>query len=642
MTALAGLWNFDGKPDAADSCRRMLAAQQIYGPHGTAAWDDGDVALGRCLYRTLPEDASDRKPQTGGDGRFTLVADVRLDNRNELAGELRIGSDLARTLCDAALLMRAWERWEAGLFDHLVGDYGFALWDARERRLFLARDPLGNRPLHYHRAPGFFAFASMPKGLHALPDVAYAPDEVRAAEFLALLPEHGPRSFFEGISRVEAGQLVTIGRGELQARLHWQPRRGTGKTASADDYSEGLRHHLDAAVAARLRGADGRVATHLSAGLDSSAVTTAAARLMADQGGRVVALTAVPREGYAGATRADRIGDESELAGATASLYPNIEHVLVRPNGQQILDDLDRDFFLFERPLVNVCNQRWWKTINDEVRARGISVLLTAVMGNYSISYDGWERFAELAAQGRWLALAREGRAITRNRRRSWKGVLAAAAGPWLPEGLWRAASRFAGGLDYQLSAYTAINPGRGAEIERGAGERDHDLSYRPRKDGFETRLWCLRRIDLGNWNKGTLAGWGIDQRDPTTDRRLVEYTLALPMEAFLSGGESRAVVRRALAGRVPERVLTERRPGVPAVDWHEQVAPADLRYEIGRLEQVPAAAAALDLDRMRSLAEEWPSDGWDTQHAESTYRAALLRGVVSGHFLRKAARTNA
>lgn len=642
MTALAGLWNLDRKPDAAGSCRRMLAAQQIYGRHDTGLWEDGDVAIGRGLYRVLPEDVFDRRPQAGGRGRFTLVADVRLDNRDELARELRIDGDELRTLCDAALLMRAWERWGSGLFDHLVGDYAFAVWDSGERRLFLARDPIGNRPLHYHRSESFFAFASMPKGLHVLPEIAYAPDEVRAAEFLALMPESGPRSFFEGISRVEAGQLVVVSGGDLRTSLHWQPRRGGGKTASAGDYAEGLRHHLDAAVAARLRGADGRVATHLSAGLDSSAVATTAARLMADQGGRVVALTAVPRQGYAGAIRPDRIGDESELAGVTASLYPNMEHVLVRPNGQKILDDLDRDFFLFERPLVNMCNQRWWKTINDEVRSRGVNVLLTAVMGNYSISYDGWERLAELAAQGRWLALAREGMAITRNRRRSWKGVMAAAVGPWLPPSLWRAASRLAGGLDYELTAYTAINRERSVELDRGAGENDHDFSYRPRKDGFESRLWCLRRIDLGNWNKGALAGWGIDQRDPTTDRRLIEYTLALPTEAFLSGGESRALARHAFADRIPERVLAERRPGVPGVDWHEQVAPAELRQEIGRLEQVPAAAAALDLERMRSLAEEWPSDGWDTPRVESTYRAALLRGIVSGHFLRKAARSNA
>lgn len=646
MTALAGLWNFDGRPDAAGPCRRMLSAQQLYGPHDTALWDDGAVAIGRCLYRTLPEDAFDRRPQSGGGGRFILVGDVRLDNRDELVRALGTDAGQSAAWCDSALLMSAWERWESALFDHLVGDYAFALWDARERSLFLARDPLGNRPLHYHRGDGFVAFASMPKGLHALASVAYAPDEVRAAEFLALMPEYGPRSFFEGISRVEAGQVAVLRRDDFRASLHWQPHRPGAKAASAGEYAEGLRHHLDVAVAARLRGAGDRVAAHLSGGLDSSAVASTAARLMKERGGRVLALTAVPREGYCGAERTDRIADESELAAATAALYPNMEHVLVRPDGGKILDDLDRDFFLFERPLVNACNQRWWKRVNEEIRGRGIKVLLPAVMGNYSISYAGWERLAELAAKGRWLSLAREGRAIVRNRRRSWKGVLAAAAGPWLPQSLWRAANRSAGGHYNEVTSYTTINRRRSLDLdlERRAAEQALDLSYRPRKDGFETRLWCLRRIDLGNWHKGSLAGWGVDQRDPTTDRRLIEYTLALPMESFLSGGECRALAMRAFADRIPEQVLAERRPGVPAIDWHEQVAasPSDLGAEIGRLEQVPVAAAALDLERMRSLVDSWPSSGWDSGQNEALYRAALLRGIVSGHFLRKAARSNA
>jgi asparagine synthase (glutamine-hydrolysing) len=646
MSALAGFWRLDGKPDAAASCRRMLSAQQIYGPDDTSLRDDGDLALGRCLFRTLPEDRFDRAPQCGGGGRFALVADLRLDNRGELAVELGVDPSDAGTMCDATMLMRAWERWETALFDHLVGDYAFALWDDRDRRLFMARDPLGNRPLHYHRGDGFFAFASMPKGLHALPSVAYGPDEVRAAEFLALMPEYGPRSFFEGISRVEAGQLAVVDDGRVRTSLHWQPERCAGKAGTAGDHAEGLRHHLDVAVAARLRGAGDRVGAHLSGGFDSSAVASTAARLMGERGGGVVALTAVPREGYSGAVRPGRIGDESELAAATASLYPNMEHVLVRPDGRKILDDLDRDFFLFERPLVNACNQRWWKRVNEEARGRGVRVMLPAVMGNYSISYAGWERFAELAATGRWLTLAWEGRAVVGNGQRSWKGVLADAFGPWLPAPLWRAASRSAGRADYDVTSYTTVNRQRvlDLDLERRAAEQALDFSYRPPKDGFESRLWCLRRIDLGNLQKGSLAGWGVDQRDPTTDRRLVEFTLALPMEAFLNRGESRAVARRAFADRIPACVLAERRKGIPAVDWHEQVAasPADLGVEIDRLEQVPAAAAALDLARMRGLVEAWPSGGWESGQAETFYRAALLRGIVSGHFLRKAARSNA
>ena len=72
MTALAGLWRLDGRPDAAEGCVRMLASQEIYGRHGISHWAAGDVALGRCLMRVLPEDAVDRQPLQSASGRFVL------------------------------------------------------------------------------------------------------------------------------------------------------------------------------------------------------------------------------------------------------------------------------------------------------------------------------------------------------------------------------------------------------------------------------------------------------------------------------------------------------------------------------------------------------------------------------------------
>src|SRR5262249_14209706 len=130
-----------------------------------------------------------------------------------------------RGLCDAAILLAAIERWDESRLEHLVGDYAFAAWDALRRRLLLARDPLGQRPLHYHRGNKFFAFASMPKGLHALPEVPYAPNEESVAEFLVMAPETGSQSFFLGIERVEPGHRVTVTADGFAARRHWEPMR---------------------------------------------------------------------------------------------------------------------------------------------------------------------------------------------------------------------------------------------------------------------------------------------------------------------------------------------------------------------------------------------------------------------------------
>ncbi|MDP8995338.1 MAG: asparagine synthase-related protein, partial [Pseudomonadota bacterium] len=176
------------------------------------------------------------------------------------------------------------------------------------------------------------------------------------------------------------------------------------------------------------------------------------------------------------------------------------------------------------------------------------------------------------------------------------------------------------------------------------AAERGLDLSYRPRPDPVEARLWILRRVDLGNYKKGTLGGWGIDMRDPAGDRRLVEFCLAVPADQFLAGGWTRSLARRALADRLPAALLAERRKGYQAADWHEGLTAArgELEEEIEAIADCPAAAEALDAGMMRRLVEEWPEEGsWSRPAVMHRYRMALLRGISAGRFIRQALGAN-
>src|SRR5690606_33456762 len=156
----------------------------------------------------------------------------------------------------------------------------------------------------------------------------------------------------------------TVTPGGIATRRYWQPQRREAHTR-AGEYAEGLRHHLDQAVRARLRSIHPTIGTHLSAGLDSSAVTAAAARA----GAKLVAFTAVPRAGYAGRAPDNRLGDEGPLAAATAALYPGIEHVLVH-GGRSPIEDLDRNFYLFDQPSLNPCNMVWATAIAGAARDR--------------------------------------------------------------------------------------------------------------------------------------------------------------------------------------------------------------------------------------------------------------------------------
>ncbi|GLK72228.1 hypothetical protein KHC23_15330 [Ancylobacter dichloromethanicus] len=124
---------------------------------------------------------------------------------------------------DAGLIMAAYQRWGEGCVDRPRWDFAFALWDRQAGRLLLARDFIGSRPLFFAHGPGFFAFASMPKGLFAVPDVSNALDEAEIDAYLALLPAHGTRTLYRDLSRVPPGHIPTVHGGQRHLHRYWRP-----------------------------------------------------------------------------------------------------------------------------------------------------------------------------------------------------------------------------------------------------------------------------------------------------------------------------------------------------------------------------------------------------------------------------------
>jgi asparagine synthase (glutamine-hydrolysing) len=633
MTAIAGVWRFDGRPDAAASCDRMLGAQELYGPHHVALWSDVDVALGRGLMRVLPEDIHDRQPLIGGGGRYVLVADIRLDNREDIIAALQIPTDRAATLCDAAVLLAAIERWNESWIDRLVGDYAFGIWDMARRELLLARDPLGQRPLHYHRGKRFVAFATMPRGLHGLVEVPRDPDEETVAGFLAFRPHIGSESFFRGIERVEPGHVVTVTVTGVTARQYWNPGRSRIRFSRPEEYIDAARHLLDEAVRCRLRGVR-QVGAHLSGGFDSGGVAATAARVLAPANGRVIAFTAAPRKGYRSPAPRNRIIDETPYAAATASMYGNMDHVVVRSNGRTPLDDLDRSFLLFDRPVVNLCNLVWMNNMLDSMRDRNLTVAIRGDLGNFGLSHDGMELLPELIRHGHWLRWWREGRALVTRGGMRWRGVLANTFGAWCPQPLWGCLRKITSASLGDVLGHTAIHPRRLAELHIPSRAK----TDRPWKDGAELRVWVLRYMDPGIYNKGVLGGWQIDERDPTADVRLLEFCLGLPTEQFLEDGQRRRLARRVLSDRLPRLVLDETRRGLQAADWHEGLTAARDRIadELDRLGACGLARTAIDLPRLHRLVQNWPAGGWERPEVIAHYRHALMGAISAGHFLRR------
>ncbi|HEY0131958.1 MAG TPA: asparagine synthase-related protein [Allosphingosinicella sp.] len=627
MSAIAGVWSFGGEARAQALCGHLLDAQSAYGPHRRDWATHGDYSAGRCLYRLLPEDEFDRQPVASEDGRFVLVADLRIDNRDELISSLSLGTADGSRLSDSDLLLRGCLAWGRGILERMIGDFAFALWDGRERTLLLARDTAGERPLHYREGGGLVAYATMPLPLARLPGARFDVDEERLAGFVADLPPGGSRSFLAGVNILEPGHWALVTSAGIATESYWRPSRRPLHFARSEQYGEALREQLDAAVSRRLRRSGGLVGSQLSSGLDSSAVTTSAALALAAKGERLLAFTSAPREGFDGPVVAGRIGDESAIAAATARLHPNIDHHVVRPSGVSALKLLESSHRLSGQPVGHVCNNVWWQGINRRAGEAGVRVMLTGEAGNFTISAGlGVDTLGDLGRAGSWGRWWREARALRRRGQFSWPQMLNASFGSRLPEGLYARLR----GRSPELPPFVA--PGWRDSMRRRLESAGWDV--RPPRNSADRRWKYLRMFDPGNYRKRSLAEWGVEERDPTNDRRLVEFCFSLPPEALLDGGVRRPALRRALAGRVPDAVLDQRLRGQQMPDWYEQISGDEVRAFARAQAESGLAAPFIDLDAANESARSWPTSGWGERPVIYHYRMYLLRTLSAASFV--------
>jgi asparagine synthase (glutamine-hydrolysing) len=308
-----------------------------------------------------------------------------------------------------------------------------------------------------------------------------------------------------------------------------------------------------------------------------------------------------------------------------------MEHVVIRPEGMSPLDLLGRDASLSQEPIGHPCNFVWWAKANDEAKARGLRVMLTGEAGNLTMSAGGLATLAQFVRAGRFATWFREARMVAGNGP-TWRGVLATSFGPWMPHTIWRGLLRLFGPPPRADSA-SLVHPRFRLQMKARAAEAAREP--RLERDDRKLRWNMLQRHEPGNFRKGALARWGIDERDPTADRRLAEFCLAVPPEQLFAGGVSRRLARIAFSDRLPETVLSAPR-GYQYPDWYEQIDEEKLERTIAQLETGPAASV-LDMAGLRQLASTWPTGDWHLLHIIGTYRLGLLMALSAGAFANQA-----
>ena len=184
MSAIAGILYFHGAPLEPGLIEKLTSAMKRRGPDAQTHWMQASVGLGHCMLRTTPESIEEHQPLFSQDKNLVLVFDGRLDNRDELRRDLIAAGAVLRDHSDAELALQSYAAWGEDCPSRLLGDFAFAVWDARRQRLFCALDHMGARPFYYALDKQFFAFASEEEALLELPGVSRQPNEAMILHML--------------------------------------------------------------------------------------------------------------------------------------------------------------------------------------------------------------------------------------------------------------------------------------------------------------------------------------------------------------------------------------------------------------------------------------------------------------------------
>jgi asparagine synthase (glutamine-hydrolysing) len=278
MCGICGIVESDGTVDVA-ALRRMVQALSHRGPDDDGTHVDGNAGLG---FRRLSiiDLAGGHQPLSNEDGSLWLVFNGEIYNYRELRRELEIAGHRFRTDTDTEVIVHLYEDHGPAALNRLNGMFAIALWDTRDRSLFLARDRFGKKPLYYARSGDRFLFGSEPKALLAHPSFRRELDHEALAAYLALEYVPSPQSIFKGMQKLPAGHWLRLRDGDAVVRRWWTfPRPVDEHDATPDELAGELRTRIVAAVERRLV-ADVPLGAFLSGGIDSSTVVASMAELM--------------------------------------------------------------------------------------------------------------------------------------------------------------------------------------------------------------------------------------------------------------------------------------------------------------------------------------------------------------------------
>ena len=590
MSGIVGNFDVDGQPVEADTIGRMLAAIAHRGPDGLNQWTNQSIGLGHCMLRTTPESLQERQPLHLD--TLTIVADARIDNREELFHIFETDTAQRAQMPDCEVILNAYIRWGRECVNHLLGDFAFAIWDEAEQLLFCARDHFGLKPFYYYQDGNRFYFSSEIQAILAVLPTRPAIREQTIIDWILNAYTDKTHTFFENINRLPPAHFLTIEvRSSLSINQYWQldPEREI-HLGSDDEYVQQFRELFAEAVRCRLRSAV-RVGTTLSGGLDSSSVTCMTRDLL---GARLPGANPVPTFS---AIMPDVPRSNEEHYQQFVVNSGGIEPHTFRADRLSPLSAAYEIFDHLGQPLDGGNEFIDWYTLKL-AHENGVRIVLNGYDGDNTVSH-GDALMRELALNGDWETFQQHTTQLARRvnlkevrvRETNIQGHVMPALRELRRRGEWSKAATTL----YQMNAYFGYSKRRFVKdfayaffpqtaIRLRSTLRRQPLPFKyegiftsealhryelvgmtwPRDStahAVTSRSYQYARLTSATLTRGIEesetkgAALGIEVRSPFCDRRLLEFSLAVPAEQKMRDGQTRSLLRRAMDGILPPEI---------------------------------------------------------------------------------------
>jgi asparagine synthase (glutamine-hydrolysing) len=553
LSGIVGIVNLDGQPVDPALLARMTASLAFRGPDAQRVWNDGAVGFGFTLLKTTDESEQEHQPLTL-DGNVSIVADARVDARGDLIEQLRARGHevaVAANVPDVELILRAYRVWGERCVEHLRGDFAFAVWDARRRRLFLARDQMGIKPLFYSSVGSSLVFSNALDCVRCHPAVSDRLNDLAMADFLLFdQNEDKATTAFADIQRVPPAHSATRSAAGMQLHRYWTlPIDEPIFYRRWDEYVERFNELLRLAVADRLR--TDRIGVFMSGGLDSPTLATTARDLLRDRPGQsgVRAFTTT-YEGY------DQERHYAELV--ARGLEIPIDFQSWDPD--TVDPEWNRTAFHTPEPVPYPVSLAADWAYHRKVASYG-RVVFNGEGPDNALRYE-WRPYLTYLARRRHLGVLLKD---------LWSHVVLHRRIP-VPASIFAILTRYRPNEAAGTPFPDWFNPDFERRLQLRRRWKESQVEPPPlhlvRPQGY-------RSLDLPLW-QGLFDGFDVaytrsllEVRHPFVDLRLLRYLLAVPAIPWCRG---KYLLRRAMRGRLPKSVL--RRPKSPLVrdPWTDRV----------------------------------------------------------------------